>query len=60
MSAASPAKPQATAQAQIELYYNANGKVYCLLDGPGEQAIRVHHAALGVPCRGVHQVTSLT
>jgi Nickel responsive protein SCO4226-like len=45
---------------QIELYHTPDGKVYCLLDGPDEQAIRAHHAALGVPCGDVHQVDSLT
>jgi Nickel responsive protein SCO4226-like len=45
---------------QIELYHNPQGNVYCLLDGPDEQAIRDHHAALGVPCGDVHQVGSLT
>jgi hypothetical protein len=44
---------------QIELYHNADGKVYCLLDGPDEQAIREHHAALGVPCGDVHPVQGL-
>jgi hypothetical protein len=44
---------------QIELYHDPQGKVYCLLDGPGEEAIR-HHAALGVPCGDVHQVSSIT
>jgi Protein of unknown function (DUF4242) len=44
---------------QIELYHNPDGKVYCLLDGPDEEAIRRHHAALGVPCGDVHQVSSL-
>ena len=44
---------------QVELYYNADGKVYCLLEGPDEQAVRDHHAALGVPCSDVHQVNSL-
>jgi hypothetical protein len=44
---------------QIELYYNAHGKVYCLLDGPDEEAIREHHAALGVPCGEVQEVDSL-
>jgi hypothetical protein len=34
---------------QIELYHNADSKVYCLLDGPDEEAIRRHHAALNVP-----------
>jgi Protein of unknown function (DUF4242) len=45
---------------QVELYHNAGGQVYCLLDGPDEQAIRDHHAALGVPCGDIHEVTSLT
>jgi hypothetical protein len=31
---------------QIELYHNAEGKVYCVLDGPDAEAIRAHHAAL--------------
>ena len=45
---------------QIELYHNPDGKVYCLLEGPDEDAIRKHHAALGVPCGDLHQVDSLT
>ena len=44
---------------QIELYHNAQGNVYCLLEGPDEDAIREHHAALGVPCGEVHEVDSL-
>jgi hypothetical protein len=44
---------------QIELYHNADGKVYCLLEGPDEEAIRNHHAALNVPCGDVHEVDSL-
>jgi hypothetical protein len=44
---------------QIELYHNGDGTVYCLLDGPDEEAIRRHHAALEVPCGDVHQVNSL-
>ena len=28
---------------QVELYHNADGIVYCLLDGPDEDAIRQHH-----------------
>jgi hypothetical protein len=31
-----------------------------LLDGSGEEAVRQHHAALGVPCGDVHQVARLT
>ena len=45
---------------QVELYHNPDGKVYCLLEAPDEDAIRQHHAALGVPCGDVHQVDSLT
>jgi Protein of unknown function (DUF4242) len=45
---------------QIELYYNAEGAVYCLLEGPDDEAVRRHHAALGVPCGDVHRVDSLT
>ncbi|TAL17431.1 MAG: DUF4242 domain-containing protein [Frankiales bacterium] len=44
---------------QLELYYNAEGKVYCLLDGPDEQAVRDHHAALGVTCGQVDKVEQL-
>jgi hypothetical protein len=44
---------------QIELYHNADGKVYCLLEGPDEQSIRDHHAALNVPCGDVHEVGTL-
>jgi hypothetical protein len=43
---------------QVELYDNPGGTVYCLLDGPDEEAIRQHHAAHGVPC-GVHPVSPL-
>jgi hypothetical protein len=45
---------------QIELYHNAEGKVYCFLDGPDEEAIRQHHAALGVSCGDVHRVEGIT
>jgi hypothetical protein len=44
---------------QIELYHNPRRMVYCLLDGPDQEAIRQHHAALGAPCGDVHQVDSL-
>ena len=54
------AKADQSGVRQIELYHNAEGKVYCLLDGPDEQAIRDPHAALGVPCGDVHQVDGLT
>jgi hypothetical protein len=41
---------------QVELYHNPEGQVYCLLEGPDEEAIRKHHAALGVDCGDVHRV----
>ena len=44
---------------QVELYHNADGKVYCLLEGPDADAIRKHHEALGVPCGEVHQVAGV-
>lgn len=44
---------------QLELYHNPDGKVFCLLEGPDEEAIRKHHAALDVPCGDVHPVDSL-
>ncbi|MDQ6873529.1 MAG: DUF4242 domain-containing protein [Actinomycetota bacterium] len=44
---------------QLELFHNPDGKVYCLLEGPDEEAIRKHHAALDVPCGDVHPVESL-
>jgi hypothetical protein len=54
------AKADRSGVRQIELYHNPDGKVYCLLEGPDEDAIRQHHAALGVPCGEVHQVDWLT
>jgi hypothetical protein len=44
---------------QIELFHNPEGKAYCLLDGPDEEAVRKHHDALQVPCGDVHRVESL-
>jgi len=41
---------------QAELFYNADGQVYCLLDAPSAEAVRQHHAALGVDCGEVHEV----
>ncbi len=40
---------------QVELYHNAS-QVYCLLEAPDEEAVRKHHAALGVDCGAVHRV----
>jgi len=44
---------------QVELFHNAGGQVYCLLDAPDADAVRAHHAALGVPCGDVHEVSGL-
>jgi hypothetical protein len=47
---------------QLELFHNSDGKVYCALDAldaPDADAVRRHHAALGVPCGDVHQVNKL-
>jgi len=44
---------------QIELFHNPDGQVYCLLEAPDAEAVRSHHAALGVPCGEVHQVSGL-
>ena len=45
---------------QIELYHNPDGKVYCLLEGPDEDAVRQQHAALAIPSGDVHQADTLT
>jgi len=45
---------------QVELFHNPAGQVYCLLDGPDEDAVRKHHAALGVDCGVVHRVDGIT
>ena len=45
---------------QVELFHNAEGKVYCLLDAPDEEAVRNHHAALGVDCADVHPVQGIS
>jgi hypothetical protein len=44
---------------QLELYHNDEGAVFCLLEGPDEDAIRHHHAARDVPCGDVHRVDGL-
>jgi hypothetical protein len=45
---------------QVELFHNPHGQVYCLLEGPDEEAIRQHHAAIGVDCGAVHRVDGIT
>jgi hypothetical protein len=44
---------------QVELFHNSDGKVYCLLEAPDADAVRSHHAALGVPCGEVHEVSGI-
>jgi hypothetical protein len=44
---------------QVELYHNASGQVYCLLEAPDEEAVRKHHAALGADCGPVHPVDGI-
>jgi len=44
---------------QIELFHNADGTVYCLLEAPDADAVRKHHEAIGVPCGDVHEVAGL-
>jgi Protein of unknown function (DUF4242) len=44
---------------QVELYHNADGKVYCLLEAPDAEAVRQHHEALGIACGDVHEVSGL-
>ena len=41
------------------MFHNADGKVYCLLEAPDEEAVRQHHAALGVDCGEVHEVRGI-
>ena len=45
---------------QVELFHNPEGQVYYLLDGPDEDTIRRHHAALGVDCGAVHRLDGTT
>ncbi len=45
---------------QVELYHNADGQVYCLLEAPDAEAVRKHHAALGVDCGAVHPVEGVS
>lgn len=44
---------------QVELYHNADGKVYCLLEAPDADAVRQHHASLGLSCGDVNQVSTI-
>jgi hypothetical protein len=44
---------------QVDAFFNPEGKVYCLLEAPDEEAVRRYHTALGVECGDVHEVHSL-
>jgi Protein of unknown function (DUF4242) len=44
---------------QVDLFYNGEGKVYCLLEAPDEDAVRRHHADLDLSCGEVHPVSSV-
>jgi hypothetical protein len=44
---------------QLELFHSSEGQVYCLLDAPDAEAVRQHHAALGLECGDVHEVNRL-
>lgn len=44
---------------QIDLFHNADGKVYCLLEAPDADAVRNHHTALGLACGEVHEVSGI-
>ncbi len=44
---------------QIELFHNATGHVYCLLEAPDADAVRSHHAAVGISCGDVREVSGV-
>jgi arginine repressor len=44
---------------QVELFHNAEGKVYCLLEAPDAESVHKHHEALHVSCGDVHEVKQL-
>jgi hypothetical protein len=46
--------PTGSACARSSPATTPTGGVYCLLDGPDQDAIRQHHTALGVLCGEVH------
>jgi hypothetical protein len=42
---------------QVELYHNDDeGKVFCVLDGPDAEAVRMHHEAMGLSTGEIHEV----
>lgn len=44
---------------QLEVFYNTDGKVFCLVEAPNEEAVRQRHTSMGVDCGDVHKVRSL-
>lgn len=44
---------------QLEVFYNTDGKVFCLVEAPNEEAVRERHSAMGVSCGEVYRVESL-
>jgi len=44
---------------QVELFHNATGHVYCLLEAPDADAVRSHHATLGISCGDVREVSGV-
>lgn len=44
---------------QVDLCHDHSGHAYCLLDAPDAEAMRRHHAAIGLPSGNVHQVAAL-
>jgi len=44
---------------QVELFHNPDGKVYCLVEAPDAEAVRSHHAALGLTCGDIHEVSGV-
>ena len=44
---------------QLDYFYSAEGKGFCLVDAPGPQAVRSRHEDLGVPVGEIHEVSSL-
>ena len=45
---------------QLDLYYNPEGTVFCLVDAPDAEAVRKHHGAMGVSCGDIHLISSLS
>ncbi len=44
---------------QVELFHNADGQAHRLLEALAADAVRRHHASIGVPCGEVHELSGL-